>query len=101
MPTHVYAKRSRRNPLEHLAAGRKAAQCDTDEGTTDSMTAVEVPADPWEKAWDATMDSSAAQRVKGVQSLCKLLQTGYCIDAVREQYVVCPSVCRTMYSPSF
>lgn len=75
---------------EHLkgvgcAAGRRSAVTEADEVESDSTMAVDVPSDPWEKAWDATMESSAAARVKGVQSLCKLLQAGYCIDVITEQ----------------
>eukprot|EP00892_Ulva_mutabilis_P012448 jgi/Ulvmu1/9576/UM054_0006.1 len=65
--------------------GRRSAASEAADCHSESTTAVEAPTDPWEQAWDATMESSAASRVKGVQRLCKLLQAGYDIDAVSQQ----------------
>lgn len=67
-----------------MLAGSKAAEraaeaadgSDADEATQESLQ----PSSPWEKAWDSTMESSAATRVKGVKTLSTLLQSGYNYD---------------------
>jgi hypothetical protein len=47
---------------------------------------VEPANDPWEKAWDSTMESSAALRAQGVQQICSLLRSGCRIEHTHEMY---------------
>jgi hypothetical protein len=69
--------------LAYFFAGSKAVESvyssDVDEGTHDSLQT----SSPWEKAFDATMESNAATRLKGLKALVSLLQLATYKDAVR------------------
>ena len=70
-----------------MLAGQRKGDADADELAAEAaeLSVEEAAAGPWEAAWDATMEGSAASRAKGAAAMCALLQKGYERRAAEEQ----------------